>query len=207
LVLLQWPWSPSAQVALRRRQQALVGVGIPGTATESGNTVSGLVVGDLIEVVITVDNTAGDAVQSLFTFLQVDPNVLAIRDDLSVSVPILQESGFGANGPLSVIGTPEPAFGQPAGTVIGLAHGTTGDPTAATLVEPAAVAVFEVVGIGSTDIAHILTGNSIINQDLGGEPLQLSGGPLTATVVPEPGTALLMGLGLIGLAAAGRREA
>ena len=30
--------------------------------------------------------------------------------------------------------------------------------------------------------------------------------PLTINVVPEPGTALLMGLGLAGLAAAGRKD-
>jgi len=176
----------------------LVGVGPPEGSTLDGNTLSGVAVGDLIEVVITVDNTAGDAVQSLFTFLEVDPDVLAIRADLSVAVPILQESGFGANGPLSVIGTPEPAFGQPDGTHIGLAHGTTGDPTAATLVEPASVAVFEVIGSGSTDVAHVLTGNSIINQDLGGEPLQISGGSLTV-VVPEPGSFLasLAALGMV----------
>lgn len=186
----------------------LLGIGIPATATQSGNTVSGLVVGDLIEVGITVDNTAGDAVQALFTFLQADPGVLAIRGDLSVGAPILDQGTFGP-GPLSVIGTPEPAFGQPAGTHIGLAHGTTGLPTTAPGPDLAAIAVFEVVGVGPAggyDITHILTGNSIINQDTGGSALEIVGGPLTVNVVPEPGTALLMGLGLLGLGAAGRRS-
>lgn len=177
----------------------LVGIGTPDGSTLDGNTLSNVEVGDLIEVVITVDNTAGDAVQALFTFLQVDPDVLAIRDDLSTSVPILAEGGFTGNGPLSVIGTPEPAFGQPAGTHIGLAHGTTGDPTQAALIEPATIAVFEVVGVGSTDIAHILTGNDIINQAEGGEDLEIVGGPLTV-VVPEPGSFLasLASLGIVG---------
>jgi hypothetical protein len=39
-----------------------------------------------------------------------------------------------------------------------------------------------------------------------GDSVQAQGATFELTVVPEPGTALLMGLGLAGLAAAGRRE-
>ena len=40
----------------------------------------------------------------------------------------------------------------------------------------------------------------------GVDAIAVDGGTLTVNVIPEPGTALLMGLGLAGLAAAGRRD-
>ena len=53
-------------------------------------------------------------------------------------------------------------------------------------------------------IANTLTATSSVGAIASIEKKDISG--LSITVVPEPGTALLMGLGLAGLAASGRRE-
>ena len=73
---------------------------------------------------------------------------------------------------------------------------------------------FQAVALGATPLSPaVLTldigtgsfGNGAI-QAGDGAVLPLNNALQTITVVPEPGTALLMGLGLAGLAAAGRRE-
>ena len=67
--------------------------------------------------------------------------------------------------------------------------------------------VFQVVGIGQTGInigPDNINGGVVIGT---GEILGTDiGSTLNVTVVPEPGTALLMGLGLAGLGIAGRRK-
>jgi hypothetical protein len=65
--------------------------------------------------------------------------------------------------------------------------------------------VFEAAGAGDTIL--IIGGGSDLNGVSGGpSPGVINNVELTFNVVPEPGTALLMGLGLAGLAAAGRRR-
>jgi hypothetical protein len=60
---------------------------------------------------------------------------------------------------------------------------------------------FRAIGAGSTDIAAIIAGGDSIAGDAFG-----GGTAVSVTVIPEPGTALLMGLGLAGLGFAGRRS-
>lgn len=63
---------------------------------------------------------------------------------------------------------------------------------------------FRALGAGSTSVASIIaTGDAISGDTFGG------GTSVNVTVnpIPEPGTALLMGLGLAGLGLAGRRRA
>ena len=65
--------------------------------------------------------------------------------------------------------------------------------------------VFQAGGPGSTSL--IIGGGSDLNGVSGGpSPGVINNAIIGITVVPEPGTALLMGLGLAGLAAAGRRR-
>lgn len=67
--------------------------------------------------------------------------------------------------------------------------------------------VFEVIGVGITEIQ--IGGDGNLGGVVLGDGTVLSGPGLNAVVpvvVPEPGTALLMGLGLAGLGMAGRRR-
>jgi hypothetical protein len=67
--------------------------------------------------------------------------------------------------------------------------------------------VFSAGAAGTTTInlgANGAYGDNAIGA--GGTTLASTNGAITITVVPEPGTAILMGLGLVGLASAGRRN-
>lgn len=63
---------------------------------------------------------------------------------------------------------------------------------------------FTAVESAEIQIGTSFQGDGVILAD--GSSIQATGDTFSLTVVPEPGTALLMGLGLAGLASAGRRE-
>ena len=65
--------------------------------------------------------------------------------------------------------------------------------------------VYEVIGAGTTTL-RVGTFANYADAYSGASDNTVTNTGVTITVVPEPGTALLMGLGLAGLAAAGRRE-
>ena len=65
--------------------------------------------------------------------------------------------------------------------------------------------VYNVIGAGSTNL-FIGTFSAYADAYSGASDNVVNNTSVAITVVPEPGTALLMGLGLAGLAAAGRRE-
>ena len=68
--------------------------------------------------------------------------------------------------------------------------------------------VFDAIGAGTTtfDIGTFGPTDVYTNSVGVGDNSTVVNTSLTVTVIPEPGTALLMGLGLAGLAGAGRRE-
>ncbi|MBT8461528.1 MAG: hypothetical protein KJO44_03320, partial [Gemmatimonadetes bacterium] len=53
-----------------------IGLQSPGVVVEGDRVTAG--VGDFFEISIIVDNSAGDAVTDLFTFVNVDPGVVAV---------------------------------------------------------------------------------------------------------------------------------
>lgn len=189
----------------------LLGLGLPAGAVQVGNDLSELEVGDTFEVSIFLDNNPADTFLSIFTYLQYDPSVLSIAQGFADLTAFPTEAGFGTGNALVALSAPAPAAGQPAGTAIGIALGVSNPATGDGLYSRAAegviaIAVFQVIGAGSTAISHVVAGGTDIRTGTGEVAFSA---PLTVstTVIPEPGTALLMGLGLAGLASAGRRNA
>lgn len=111
--------------------------------------------------------------------------------------PALSESSIGTNGnrvQIALSASLSPVVGAP-NTDQGLDNGVG---TAMFRV------TFTAVESANIEIGTSYQGDGVIIP--GGDSIQAQGDTFALTVVPEPGTALLMGLGLAGLAAAGRRE-
>ncbi len=144
---------------------AITGLGTDGDIL--GNTIDGLVIGDTFEVAIALDNTAGDDISTVFTHLAYDNTVINIVNGFVSLVDFPGEGGFTGNN-LIPLGPPEDAVGQPAGTAISIAFGVSNPATGNGVYSApnsgvVAIAIFQVVGNGATDIDHIDTGNTIFN--------------------------------------------
>ncbi len=163
----------------------------PNPGVLSGNTLSGLAVGDLFGVEIDVTTISGDGFVSLFTYLTYDPAALELVDGFTDASGIVPDLGtIPTRNQLAILGAPAPAVGQPAGTGIGLALGvsnpTTGNGQYNGVLNGAVIAFaqFRVLSTsGSSTISQTETGFSDIPA---GGPIAFSG-PLTVTV-PEPAT-------------------
>ena len=157
----------------------LAGQQSPGVVV-SGNTATAAV-GDIFEISIFVDNTSGDAIVDLFTFVNVTPGAFTLLQ--GVGLPILNEGVFGqVLTPLSGFGNQ--AVGQAPGTLVGLAHGVvgTGDSTN-TSNDQATVIIFQTAAEGVFTISQSESGNSTIN----GTDQGPNFGPSLTITVPEPG--------------------
>jgi hypothetical protein len=191
--------------------------GIAGTPTEA---VADLTAGDVIGVSITIDNPTADLVGAAFATLTWDGNLVSyLGGGFTGPVLVGTCTGFLCAAPSLGAGIAAPQlkplspFNQSTGDTDWLqvvAHtstsGTNGE-------GPDVVANlgFTVLpgGAGLTQINFdmILEPNSDTIAGPGGAafagPISLGNAVVN---VPEPGTALLMGLGLLGLGVAGRRE-
>jgi hypothetical protein len=185
-----------------------------------------LAVGESVEISINVDNasatgvnglgasvwdydeavagfTSGVASRSFFVqfcgapnncFGGVDQAANAFFDRLA-----LRESSIGTSGNrVTIVNAAALSPSSATGALDQGWDGTTGTPDI--------VVVFTATGLGSTtlQIGTGYTGDGVVLGD--GSLIQADGATFTINVIPEPGTALLMGLGLAGLAVAGRRE-
>ena len=110
--------------------------------------------------------------------------------------PDLSESAIGANGNRIQI-----ALSAALSPVVGAGVDQGLDSNAGTAQFTVTLTARESASI---NVGTSYQGDGVILSD--GSSIQAQGATFALTVIPEPGTALLMGLGLAGLASAGRRK-
>jgi hypothetical protein len=167
-------------------------------------------VGETVSIQFRLDTEGATDVTSVFTSIFADPAVLGFSSGASPLNILYNTSNFEAlsrvSQPVAVVDPNDPA---PVGGVHA-ANFATPTPTGSGLASAnqiLASVTFVGVAPGSTVIsAAALPGDTITRSTVA---VAYTTGPDSAliTVVPEPGTALLMGLGLAGLGLAGRRNA
>lgn len=183
-----------------------------------------LVIGDTVDVDVFMDNPLNESYLGVGTALIYDPTVYALtgvtpRTQIELSpgvfaTPVLAAaSAFGLSFLDNVIDPNE----QSAGVVLMInalstaptnGTGSLDIPGTFTETRPHASVQLTVIGVGDGTIATGFGQGQTLLDGTGAEvPGQAIFDSETLTIVPEPGTALLMGLGLAGLGAAGRRRA
>jgi hypothetical protein len=174
-----------------------------GTISPDGLTVTNAALGDTITVVIEVDNTDADSIQSLFTSMQFSADGLDVDTAGSLST-ILLEPGFG--GPsLGIVAQPQPVFGGAPGEWIALAHASTGSPTQATGPEITTQIIFSVtatsgaptvVGFLGPGDSSVINGND--NNSVSAPDMEFSDAIIIN--VPEPSAMMASMASLLAVA-------
>jgi hypothetical protein len=183
------------------------------TATASGGDLNAMASGDTLTLDIKLEtNVAGEMIAIAGSVNNYDTSVVSVdavastvAQNLLFAFIIPGTGSFNgvANLESGVADTSVQGPGQEDTflSILGTA-GAGGDGTA----EAAQFQiVYNVIGAGTTTL-RIGTFADYADAFSGASDNVVNNAAVTITVVPEPGTALLMGLGLAGLAAAGRRE-
>jgi hypothetical protein len=195
----------------------------PLVSGDGGATATGaLAPGNIIGVEIFVDNAAQDVISAIFATLTWDGTQVAFLGG-GFTGPILTGTctGFSCVAPVLSPGIGAPLlkplspFGQATGDTDWLqvfAHTNVDGTNGAGPNQVTVTMGFQILpGVGAGDelaFGMIIEPNSdVVAGAMGGAflgDINLSGAVINP--IPEPGTALLMGLGLMGLGAAGRRK-
>jgi hypothetical protein len=178
----------------------------------SATTPTTILIGETVTVKLYLDTGVETQVTSVFTSVGNDnPSALSFTSGTSPGAILMNMSTFEG----------VPRVSQPTTGVAGDAAGrvraanfATATPTGSGVSSAnqlLATLIFTGDAAGSIDLAPLLvtSGSNLDEFTVAHASVAGSvslGGPVTITVIPEPGTALLMGLGLAGLAAAGRRR-
>ena len=172
------------------------------SATQSGTGTYNS--GDVITIDIQLTTTGPEAVALGLRAANYDPNILTNATATVVPAVIFDfgpGSGFGGLNQTATPGEQAPGGPRPGWSVnlfqaVSLAAAASAGP-----------ANFQVTFIGQPGTTSIDIGALSEYGDVyGGGDNVANNVSLSITVIPEPGTALLMGLGLAGLTVAGRKE-
>ena len=161
--------------------------------------------GDLITIDIQISTTAPEALALGLRAADYDPSILTTGTATLVPASIFNFAPSVPFGGLtnSASGVEEAPGGPRPGTSINLFQGVALSPAAGA--GPENFQVTFVAGVPGITTVAIGALGSYGDIYAGGDNVA-NNTSVQVTVVPEPGTALLMGLGLAGLAAAGRKE-
>lgn len=183
------------------------------TATATGGDLNAMTIGDTLTLDIKLEtNVPGEMIAIAGSVNNYDTGVVSVNSGASTVAAHLLFAfiipGTGSfNGVANLESGVADTSNQGAGqedtflSILGTS-GAGGDGTA----ESAQFQiVYNVIGAGTTTL-RIGTFADYADAFSGASDNVVNNTAVTITVVPEPGTALLMGLGLAGLAAAGRRE-
>ena len=190
------------------------------TTVASGNAITALVPGDVVTIDVTLRSDGALTLGIGGAATGYDPAVAEFTSGTATGSFLNGNCfpGFGCFGGLDNLApVPLTQTSVTAGILVAFATGAsvtgvTNDGTIDEGVDGVAGSaqfqlVFTAVGPGTTtlDIGEALADGSA-TVGAGGATLVTNSASVTLTVVPEPGTALLMALGLAGLGFAGRRE-
>jgi hypothetical protein len=182
-------------------------------ATASGGDLNAMAVGDTLTLDIKLETSAAGemiaiagSVNNYNTgVVSVDAGASTVAADLLFGVVIPGVGSFNgvSNLESAVTDTSVQGPGQ-EDTFLSLL-GTAGAGGDGTAESAQFQIVYDVIGAGTTTL-RVGTFADYADAFSGASDNVVNNAGVSITVVPEPGTALLMGLGLAGLAAAGRRE-
>ena len=156
-----------------------------------------------VQVQATYDGVdGGDPLVGVFQSAAWDPSELSLVSATNAPFSIF----FGAAGSLSKLSDPAVFPGDPDGTIRTVQFGANPGQSGAAGTFLITTLTFQVIG-GTDGVANVDVFLNSGDGNLGGGASLAIGTSVDYVPVPEPGTALLMGLGLAGLGLAGRRKA
>jgi PEP-CTERM motif len=172
-----------------------------------GADLNALNAGDQISIQLRMDTEGETQITSVFNSLGVDPGLLSFVSGTSPGQILFNTSTFEGVARVS-----QPALnpGDPAGQVRAANFAAAGPSGVSSANQLLATVIFEAVAGagGTTSVTQIVTvGDDVtVGGVVSAYTPAAASGPITVLPIPEPGTALLMGLGLAGLGVAGRRR-
>jgi PEP-CTERM motif len=172
-----------------------------------GADLNALNAGDQISIQLRLDTEGETQITSVFNSLGVDPALLSFVSGTSPGQILFNTSTFEG---VARVSNPALNPSDPAGQVRAANFAAADPSNIGSANQLLATVIFEAVAGagGTTAITQIVTvGDDVtVNGVVSAYTPAAASGPITVLPIPEPGTALLMGLGLAGLGVAGRRR-
>lgn len=164
-----------------------------------------LAIGDQFTIELRMDTEGETQLTSVFASVFADPSLFSYVSGVSPASILFNFSTYASLGRVSqpfVLGS------DPAGLIRSASFAALSPSGVARNNQLLATLTFQAVAAGTASLSSLIApGDDVTVSGLSVAGQVQTGSSALITVVPEPTTALLMGLGLAGLAAAGRRQA